>query len=173
MGIEGLDKIFNPKRIAVIGASNREGSVGFKLFHNLIGIGFRGFVYPVNPFSPSIQGVTAYLSVRKIPWQIDLAIIATSAHIVPEIVEECGENGVTGIIIVSSGFGEAGPHGKALENEILKLKRRYGLRIIGPNCLGVMRPSIRLNATFANKMAKKGHIAVSYTHLTLPTILLV
>ena len=159
MGIEGLDKIFNPKRIAVIGASNREGSVGFKLFHNLIGIGFRGFVYPVNPFSPSIQGVTAYPSVRKIPWQIDLAIIATPAHIVPEVVEECGENGVTGIIIVSSGFGEAGPHGKALEDEILKLKRRYGLRIIGPNCLGVMRPSIRLNATFANKMAKKGHIA--------------
>ena len=159
MGIEGLDKIFNPKRIAIIGASNREGSVGFKLFHNLIGIGFRGFVYPVNPFSPSIQGVTAYPSVRKIPWQIDLAIIATPAHIVPQVVEECGENGITGIIIVSSGFGETGPRGKALEEEILKLKHRYGLRIIGPNCLGVMRPSIRLNATFANKMARPGHIA--------------
>jgi len=159
VGIEGLDKIFNPKRIAIIGASNREGSVGFRLFHNLIEAGFRGFIYPVNPFSPSIQGVTAYPSIKKIPWQIDLAIIATPAHIVPQIIEECGENGVTGIIIVSSGFGEAGPQGKALEEEILKLKRRYALRIVGPNCLGVMRPSIRLNATFANKMAKLGHIA--------------
>lgn len=159
MGIEGLDKIFNPKRIAVIGASNRERSVGFKLFRNLIGAGFGGFIYPVNPFSPSIQGVMAYPSIKKIPWQIDLAIIATPAHVVPQVVEECGENGVVGIIIVSSGFGEIGPQGKILENEILKLKRRYGLRIIGPNCLGVMRPSIRLNATFANRMAKPGHIA--------------
>ena len=159
MGVEGLDKIFNPKRVAVIGASNREGSVGFRLFHNLIGVGFRGVVYPVNPFSQSVQGVTAYPNIKKIPWQIDLAIIATPAHIVPQIVEECGEAGVTGIIIVSSGFAEAGPRGKTLEKEILKLKRRFGMRIVGPNCLGVMRPSIRLNATFANRMAKPGRIA--------------
>jgi len=158
-GIEGLDKIFNPKRIAVIGASNQEGSVGFRLFNNLIGVGFRGFVYPVNPFSPSIQGVTAYPSVKKIPWQVDLAIVATPAHIVLPVVEECGESGITGIIIVSSGFGETSPQGKALEEELLKLKRAHGLRIIGPNCLGVMRPSTRLNATFANKTARPGRIA--------------
>ncbi|MEM1543255.1 MAG: bifunctional acetate--CoA ligase family protein/GNAT family N-acetyltransferase [Candidatus Bathyarchaeia archaeon] len=159
MGIEGLDKIFNPKRIAVIGASNREGSVGFRLFNNLIGVGFKGFVYPVNPFSQSVQGVMAYPSIKKIPWKIDLAIIATPAHVVPQIVEECGESGITGIIIVSSGFRETGPEGKALEDEILRLKAKYGLRIIGPNCLGIMRPSIRLNATFANRMAKPGNIA--------------
>jgi len=159
VGIEGLDKIFNPKRIAVIGASNREGSVGFKLFNNLINAGFKGFIYPVNPFSQSIQGVTAYPSVKKIPWKIDLAIIATPAHIVPQIVEECGEVGIRGIIIVSSGFRETGDSGKNLEEEILRLKPKYGLRIIGPNCLGIMRPSIRLNATFANRMAKPGNIA--------------
>jgi len=158
-GIEGLDKIFNPKRIAVIGASNKEGSVGFRLLKNLIGVGFRGFVYPVNPFSPSVQGITAYPSVKKIPWQIDLAIIATPAHIVPQIVEECGEFGITGIIIVSSGFSETGPRGKALEEEIMKLKNTYNMRIIGPNCLGIMRPSLRLNASFANKMAKPGKVA--------------
>ncbi|MEM2110832.1 MAG: bifunctional acetate--CoA ligase family protein/GNAT family N-acetyltransferase [Candidatus Bathyarchaeia archaeon] len=158
-GIEGLDKIFNPKKIAVIGASNKEGSVGFKLFNNLIGVGFRGTVYPVNPFSPSVQGIMAYPSVKKIPWQIDLAIVATPAHVVPQVVEECGESGITGIIIVSSGFGETDPWGKILEEKLVKLKSAYGLRIIGPNCLGVIRPSIKLNATFANKMAMPGQIA--------------
>jgi len=143
----------------VIGASNKENSVGFKLLNNLIGVGFKGFVYPVNPFSSSVQGVTAYPSVKKIPWQVDLAIIATPAHVVPQMVEECGESKVTGIIIVSSGFSETGPEGKALEKEILRLKNTYNLRIIGPNCLGIMRPSIRLNATFANKMAKPGRVA--------------
>lgn len=158
-GIEGLDKFFNPKRIAVIGASNQEGSVGFKLFNNLIGVGFRGFVYPVNPFSPSIQGVTAYPSIKEIPWQVDLAVVATPAHIVPQVVEECGESGITGIIIVSSGFGEIGRKGKTLEEELLKLKHAYNLRILGPNCLGVIRPNIGLNATFTNKTAMPGRIA--------------
>jgi len=116
-------------------------------------------VYPVNPFSPSIQGLTAYPSVKKILWHVDLAIIATPAHVVPQIVEECGEAGIEGIIIVSSGFGEAGVDGKALEERILKLKDEYNMRIIGPNCLGVMHPSIKLNATFAYKMAKPGSIA--------------
>jgi acetyltransferase len=159
MGIEGLDKIFNPERIAVIGASNKPGSVGFTLLNNLIGVGFKGFVYPVNPYSPSIQGVTAYPSVQKIPWQVDLAIVATPAHIVPQVVEECGESGVTGVIIVSSGFGETGVEGKALEENLLKLKQKYGLRIVGPNCIGVMRPNVGLNASFAKKKAEKGHVA--------------
>ena len=158
-GIEGLEKIFNPRRVAVVGASNEEGSVGYRLLNNLIGVGFRGFVYPVNPFSPSVQGLTAYPSVKRIPWQVDLAVIATPAHVVPQIVEECGEAGVKGIIIVSSGFGETGLSGKTLEDRILKIKDEYGMRIIGPNCLGVMHPSIRLNATFAYKMAKPGNIA--------------
>ncbi len=159
MGIEGLDEIFNPKRIAVIGASNRKGSVGFTLLNNLIGVGFRGFVYPVNPFRPSVQGVAAYPSIKKIPWQVDLAIVATPAHVVPQVVRECGESGVSGIIIVSSGFGETGEEGKALEEELLRLKQTYNLRIVGPNCLGVMRPSIGLNASFARKAAGRGNIA--------------
>jgi len=103
--------------------------------------------------------VLAYPSVKKIPRRVDLAIVATPAHTVFQVVEECGESGVPGIIIVSSGFSETGPGGRALEEELLKLKRTYGFRIIGPNCLGVVRPSIRLNATFANKMANPGRIA--------------
>jgi acetyltransferase len=125
----------------------------------LIGVGFKGVIYPVNPFYQSIQGITAYPSVKKIPWKVDLAVIATPAHIVPQVVEECGEAGIKGIIIVSSGFSESGPEGKTLEEKLLKLKKTYNLRIVGPNCLGVMRPSLRLNATFTNRMAWSGRIA--------------
>lgn len=96
---------------------------------------------------------------KKIPWQVDLAVIATPAHIVPQVVEECGEAGIKGIIIVSSGFSESSPEGKTLDEKLLKLKKAHNLRIVGPNCLGVMRPSIRLNATFANRMAWRGRIA--------------
>jgi acetyltransferase len=159
LGIENLDSIFKPKRIAVIGASNQIGSIGYTLFNNLIGIGFKGFVYPVNPFSPSIQGITAYPNLKKIPWQVDLAIIATPAHIVPQIVKECGESGVKGVIIVSSGFSGSGFKGRLLEKELVQVKQTYCLRIVGPNCIGVMRPNINLNASFAKKMAKKGQIA--------------
>ncbi|MGQ9530213.1 MAG: bifunctional acetate--CoA ligase family protein/GNAT family N-acetyltransferase [Candidatus Bathycorpusculaceae bacterium] len=159
VGTENLDKIFNPRRIAVIGATDREGSVGARLFKNLIGVGFRGAVYPVNPFRPTVQGITAYPSILKIPWHVDLAIIATPAHTVPQIVEECGKAGVSGIIIISAGFREAGKEGESLEKQILELKDKYNLRIIGPNCFGIMRPKIGLNATFANKPAMPGKIA--------------
>jgi len=159
VGTENLDKIFNPKKIAVIGASDEEGSVGAKLIRNLVGVGYTGVVYPVNPFRPTVQGITAYPSVTKIPWQIDLAIIATPAHTVPQIVEECGKAGVAGAIIISAGFRETGKEGEALENKILELKNKYGMRLIGPNSLGIMRPKIKLNATFANKTATPGRIA--------------
>jgi len=159
VGTENLDKIFNPKRIAVIGASDREDSIGAKLMRNLIGVGFQGTIYPVNPFRSTVQGVTAYPSITRIPWKVDLAIIATPAHIVPQIVEECGKTGVSGIIIISAGFREIGKEGEALEKQIYEHKERYNLRIIGPNSLGIIRPSIKLNATFVNKMPHPGRIA--------------
>lgn len=159
MGTENLDKIFNPRRIAVIGASDRESSLGAKLLRNLIGVGYRGVVYPVNPFRPTVQGITAYPSITKIPWQVDLAIIVTPAHTVPQIIEECGKAGVGGIIIISAGFKEAGKEGEAIEAQILKIKNQYGMRIIGPNSFGVMRPNTKLNATFSNKAAIPGKIA--------------
>jgi len=159
LGVENLDKLFNPKRIAVIGASDRGGSVGAKLLRNLIGVGYKGAVYPVNPFRPTVQGITAYPTIERIPRKVDLAIIATPAHTVPQIVEECGRAGVSGLIIISAGFKEAGEEGKSFEKQILEIKNRYNMRIIGPNCLGIMRPSIKLNATFANKAANPGKIA--------------
>jgi len=159
VGTENLDKIFNPKRIALIGASDREGSVGAKLLRNLIGVGYKGVVYPVNPFRSTVQGITAYPSISRIPWQVDLAIIATPAHTIPQIIEECGRAGVMGIIIISAGFKEAGTEGEALERKILEYRNQYGMRIIGPNSFGVIRPKTRLNATFADKTVIPGKIA--------------
>ena len=159
MGTENLDKIFNPRRVAIIGASDKENSLGARLLKNMIGVGYRGVVYPVNPFRPTVQGITAYPSITKIPWQVDLAIIATPAHTVPQIVEECGKAGVTGAVIISAGFKETGDEGEALEKEILRHKNQYNMRIIGPNSFGIMRPGIKLNATFANKTALPGRIA--------------
>ncbi|MCK4483153.1 CoA-binding protein, partial [Candidatus Bathyarchaeota archaeon] len=159
MGTENLDKIFNPRRIAVIGASNREKSVGARLLRNLIGVGYKGVVYPVNSFRPTVQGITAYPNIKRIPRQVDLAIIATPAHTIPQIIEECGTAGVSGIIIVSAGFREAGEEGKILEKQILKYKNRYNMRIIGSSSIGVMRPRIKLNATFTNRTADSGKIA--------------
>lgn len=159
MGVENLDKLFNPKRVAVIGASEKEGSVGARLLRNLVGVGYKGAVYPVNPFRPVVQGITAYPSIERIPRQTDLAVIATPAHTIPQIVEECGKAGVPAIIIISAGFKEAGEEGRNLERQILEIKDRYNMRIVGPNCLGLMRPSINLNATFANKSASPGRIA--------------
>ncbi|HLE74889.1 MAG TPA: bifunctional acetate--CoA ligase family protein/GNAT family N-acetyltransferase [Candidatus Bathyarchaeia archaeon] len=159
MGIENLNRIFNPKRIAVIGASEREESVGIKVLRNLIGVGYKGTVFPVNPFRQTVQGITAYPSISKIPWKVDLAVIATPAHTVPQIVEECGKAGVSGIIIISAGFKEAGETGANLEKKIIEHQEKYNMRIIGPNSFGVIRPGINLYATFADKQANPGKIA--------------
>jgi acetyltransferase len=159
MATEKLDRLLNPRTIAVIGASSREGHVGFSLMKNLIGSGFDGTVYPINPNRASVQGVKAYPSILEAPDKIDLAVIATPAKTVPGIVEECGKAGVNGIVIISSGFKEAGREGEEMCNAILETARKYDMRIIGPNCLGFMKPSIKLNASFANKMALPGRIA--------------
>jgi acetyltransferase len=159
MGTENLDKIFNPKSIAVIGASDRPHSVGGKLIKNLVGKGYKGVVYPVNPFRRTVYNITSYPNVTKIPWPVDLAIIATPAHTVPQIVEECGKVGVAGVIIISAGFKEAGEAGTALAKQIFEYKERYKMRVIGPNSLGIMIPQMKLNATFANKGAIPGKIA--------------
>jgi acetyltransferase len=154
-----LDKIFNPKSVAVVGASDEEGSVGYALMKNFLESGFEGEVYPVNIRKKEILGVKAYQTVEQLPKTVDLAVIATPAKTVPEVVEQCGRAGIKGLIIISAGFKETGPEGKALEDKILEIKRKYDLRIIGPNCLGIIRPSIRLNATFINKMPRPGNIA--------------
>jgi len=154
-----LEKIFNPKSVAIIGASDEEGSIGYVLMKNFLNSGFEGEVYPVNIRKEEISGVKAYKNVEQLPKTVDLAVIATPAATVPDIVEQCGRVGIKGLIIISAGFKEVGAEGKALEDKILEIKQRYGLRIIGPNCLGVIRPSIKLNASFVDRMPKEGSIA--------------
>jgi acetyltransferase len=154
-----LDKIFNPSSIAVVGASDESGTVGHALMKNLIELKFQGDIYPVNIRKTEILGYKAYPSVEQIPERVDLAVIATPAATVPEIVEQCGRAGIAGLVIISAGFKEIGSEGKELEERILEARRKYGLRIIGPNCLGVIRPSVNLNVTFINRMPKPGNIA--------------
>jgi len=158
LGIENLNCFFNPKTIAVIGASERKTSLGGLIFNNLIGE-YQGSVFPVNEFRQTIQGVKAWPSVTKIPSKIELAIIATPAHTIPQIIEECGKAGVLCVIIVSAGFSECDSIGQKLTQQILERSRKYGIRILGPNSLGVIRPRNNLYATFGDKKAVPGKIA--------------
>lgn len=145
-----LNAFFQPKSIAVIGASDRANSVGRKVFKNLLQENFKGDLYAVNPKHTKVQDHPCFASVRNINNHIDLAIITTPALTVPDIVKECGEKGIKAAVIISSGFSESGPAGKELEKVILETAAHYQMRLIGPNCLGIMRPSLNMNATFDN-----------------------
>jgi acetyltransferase len=154
-----LDKIFNPKSVAIIGASDVEGSVGYAIVKNFTQSGYTGKIFFVNIKKPEILGVKTYPSVDQIPEPVDLALIATPAKTVPAVMEDCGKANVKGVIIVSAGFKEIGPEGKALEDKVGETAKKYGIRVVGPNCIGVLRPRINLNATFLDKMPKPGNVA--------------
>lgn len=153
-----LDAILAPKSIAVIGASEKAGSVGRTLLWNLISNPFGGTVFPVNPKRASVLGIKAYPNLAALPERVDLAVIATPAPTVPAIITECVEAGVKGVIIISAGFKESGAAGVELEEQVRERARQGKLRIIGPNCLGVMSPLTGLNATFASTIARPGHV---------------
>lgn len=153
-----LDVFFSPRTVALIGATESEGSVGRTILRNLIGNPFGGVVFPINPKRSSVLGIKAYPSIAQVPERIDLAVIATPAQTVPGIIRECVQAGVGGAIIISAGFKEAGAAGVELERQILAEARRGKMRIIGPNCLGVMSPLTGLNATFAGTMARAGSV---------------
>lgn len=154
-----LDKLFNPKNVAVIGASDKTGSVGRALIDNLLQSDYKGKVFPVNNKRKKIQGQIAYPNIKDIKAKVDLAIIAIPARFVLDAVKDCGESGVSGIVIISAGFQEIGKEGEILMQEIVKTAQKYNMRILGPNCLGFIRPDINLNASFASKMALEGNIA--------------
>ncbi len=156
-----LDAIFSPKSVAVVGASNRESSVGHAIFKNILLAGFCGTLYPVNPKSASICGVYAYPSIADVPGDIDLALVIVPAGVVPDVLEECGQKGVRSVVVVSAGFREVGPEGAALEDRAVAIARRYGMPLVGPNCLGVIdtEEDVMLNASFARCMPKRGNIA--------------
>jgi acetyltransferase len=153
-----LDVFFSPKTVAVIGATETPNSVGRTVLWNLVTSPFGGTVYPVNPKRPSVLGVKAYQSISDIPEQVDLAVIVTPPPSIPGIIRECGENGVRGAVVISAGFKEIGPEGAELERQLLKEAQQAGIRVIGPNCLGVMSPLSGMNATFATTIARPGSV---------------
>jgi acetyltransferase len=153
-----LDAIFAPKSVAVVGATERAGSVGRTILWNLISTPFGGTVYPVNPSRPSILGIKAYPSIKALPEVVDLAVVVTPAASIPGVISDCADIGVKGAIVISAGFKETGPKGVELERQLLEQARRGNMRIIGPNCLGVMNPVTGVNATFASSMARPGNI---------------
>ena len=153
-----LEVFFSPKTVAVIGATETANSVGRTLLWNLVTSPFGGTVYPVNPKRPSVLGVKAYKSVSDIPEDVDLAVIVTPPPSIPGLIAECGENGVRGAIVISAGFKEIGPEGAALEQQLLAAAQAAGIRVIGPNCLGVMAPLTGMNATFATTIARPGSV---------------
>ncbi|WP_406699053.1 bifunctional acetate--CoA ligase family protein/GNAT family N-acetyltransferase [Singulisphaera sp. Ch08] len=153
-----LDAIFAPRTIAVVGATEQAGSVGLTILENLIGNPFGRTIFPVNPHRSEVLGVTAYPRLADVPEPIDLAIVATPATTVPEVIGDCASAGVRGAIVVSAGFKEVGAAGAELERQVMEQARRGQVRLIGPNCLGVMRPFNGLNATFTRRMALPGGV---------------
>jgi acetyltransferase len=153
-----LDVFFSPKTVAVIGATENANSVGRTVLWNLVTSPFGGTVFPVNPKRSNVLGVKAYPSISEIPEQVDLAVIVTPPPSIPGIIKECGENGVRGAVVISAGFKEIGPEGAALEQRLKEQALASGVRIIGPNCLGVMSPLSGLNATFATTIARPGSV---------------
>lgn len=155
---QSLDAIFNPKTIAVIGATEHPQSVGRTLLWNLISHPFGGSIFPIHPTDNSLLGLTAYPHLQAVPEPMDLAIIATPAPTVPDWIQNCVDQNVKGAIILSDGFKEIGLDGVELEQKILQIARTGKMRILGPNCLGLMNPITGLNATFASGMAKPGNV---------------
>ncbi|KSW10744.1 hypothetical protein CF15_08155 [Pyrodictium occultum] len=143
----GVDVFFHPRGVAVVGASRHPGKVGHTVLLNLKRW-FRGPVYPVNPHAREILGLPAYPSLLEVPDPVDLAVVAVPAPLVPRVVDEAGRRGLRGVIVLSAGFREVGPRGAALEERLVEAARRHGLRVLGPNCIGVYSPSTGVNATF-------------------------
>jgi acetyltransferase len=155
---QALDVFFHPASVAVIGATETPGSVGRTVLWNLLTTSFGGTLFPVNPKRPSILGIKAYPDIKSVPGPVDLAVIVTPAASVPAIIGECVQASVKGAIIISAGFKECGPAGMELERQVREHLQRSKMRVVGPNCLGVMSPRSGLNATFAAGMARPGNV---------------
>ncbi len=160
MNTHYLTSLFTPGSVALFGASDRPDSVGGIVFKNLLSSGYEGRIFAMNPKRDKVQGQKAYKSLDEIDEQIDLAVVATPAPSIPAIVEACGEKGIKMMLILSAGFREIGPEGRKLEDRVVDLVKRYNIRLMGPNCLGIIRPDIGLNITFGHNNARPGNLAL-------------
>ena len=153
-----LSSIFEPESIAVIGASNNDTKWGGRILKNILG-GFKGRVFPVNPKEKEVQGVASYPSVLDIPYEVTMAVIAVPVQLVLGVAEECGKKGVKGLVVVSAGFSETGSAGAELEQKLVYIVRKYGMRMIGPNTLGIVNERVNLNATVIGRLPSPGTIS--------------
>jgi acetyltransferase len=158
-----LRPLLEPKSVAVIGASRREGSIGNKIFQNLLDASFKGTVYPVNPKAETISSVRAFPTIADIPEPVDLVVIVVPADAVLDAAVACGKKGVKAIVVISAGFAESDHEGVERQKELIAICRRYGLRLVGPNCMGVLNtaPEVSLNATFSHVFPPRGNIAMA------------
>lgn len=152
--------LLNPRSVAIVGASRIEGKVGYAVLKNIIDGGYKGKVYPVNPQADSILGLKCYPKVSSINNEVDMAVIVVPAERVLEVAEDCGQAGVKILVVISAGFKEIGLEGSKREAELVSIAKKYGMRVLGPNCLGYINTSIGLNASFASAMPPRGHIAL-------------
>ncbi|HLE55248.1 MAG TPA: acetate--CoA ligase family protein [Thermoplasmata archaeon] len=162
MADPGLDRIFAPKSIAVVGASRHEGKIGYEIVKNLVANGYRGSIYPINPKADEILDIRVYPSVGAVPGPVDLAVIVVPAALAIPAVEECGKKGVKGLVVITAGFREIGGPGLERERELLRLCKTYGMTMIGPNCMGVINthPDVSMDATFAPTAPLRGHVSL-------------
>ena len=171
MGTKEIDLIFKPKSIAIVGATNNPKKYGYQFVNFVKGQGYTGKIYPINPKGGEVLGLKIYPSLDSIDDEVDLAVILTAADTVPQAIQQCGKKGVKGVIIISAGFSESGRDGKELEEEIVAIARFHGIRIVGPNCLGVVNLEIGLNATACAVVPKQkgsmGFISQSGSSLEL------
>ena len=159
MNTHYLTSLFTPNSVALYGASDKPNSVGGVVFKNLLTSGFEGRIFAINPNRDEVQGQKAFSSLEEIDEPVDLVVVATPAVSIPRIVEECGERGIKMMLILSAGFRETGAEGRRLEDKVTQLVKRYGIRLMGPNCLGIIRPDKGLNITFGNNNALPGNLA--------------
>jgi acetyl coenzyme A synthetase (ADP forming)-like protein len=158
-----MRNFLTPRSVAVIGASRTRGTIGGEVFHNLLAAGFNGPVYPVNPKAEVVQSVVAYPSVTEIPGPVDLGVVVVPGAGVADVARECGMKGVRALVVISSGFAEVGEEGRQRQRDLLAICREFGMRLIGPNCMGIINaaPDVRLNATFAPEFPPHGRVGFS------------
>ena len=151
-----FDSFFNPKSVAMVGVSQHKGKVGYEMLANILAAGYEGEIYPVNPGTDTIQGIKCYpdlLSIGQVP---ELVVIVVPARIVPAIMRQCAKLKVKSVIIITAGFKEVGKEGAELEEQVVQIAKQAGIRLIGPNCLGVIAPANKLNASFGGKLPAEG-----------------
>jgi len=159
--VEGMRELFEAASIAVVGASQKEGKVGYIIVKNLLGSGYRGKLYPVNPKAAEVLGLKCYPDLTSIPGDVEMAVVVVPSVIVPQVMEEAGAKGVKVAVVISAGFRETGKEGAELERKVGQIAAKHGIRVLGPNCLGVISTSNNMNATFTNDYPRAGNVAIT------------